>query len=69
MLRRIQISVLALLTALIIILGGFGIFIAEASSFQGIIIEAQTYDAGSQIDAVDIGPDDGRMTVAPGLPY
>ena len=69
MLRRIQISVLALITALLIILGGFGIFIAEASSFQAIIIEAQMYDAGSQIDAVDIGPDDGRMTAAPGLPY
>ena len=60
---------LALITALLIILGGFGIFIAEASSFQGIIIEAQSYDTGSQFDAVDIGPDSGRMTPAPGLPY
>ena len=69
MLLRIQNLALALLTALLIILGGFGIFIAEASSVQGIIIEAQSYDTGSQIDAVDLGSDSSRSTVAPGLPY
>ena len=60
MLRRFQTVTLALLTALLIILGGFGIFIAEAASVQGIIIEAHTYDPGVQIDAFDYSP---------GLPY
>lgn len=69
MFRRIQTLALALITALLIILGGFGIFIAEASSFQGIILEAQSYDPGVQIDAVEIGPDSGRFTASPGLPY
>ena len=69
MLRRIQTLALALITALLIILGGFGIFIAEASSFQGIIIEAQSYDTGMHYDAVNIGPDSGRSTASPGLPY
>lgn len=60
MFRKFQTLTLALLTALLIILGGFGIFIAEASSVPGIIIEAQTYDPGVQIDAFDFGS---------GLPY
>lgn len=55
MFRKIQTVTLALLTALLIILGGFGIFIAEASSVSGIIIEAQSYDPGVQIDAFDFG--------------
>ena len=60
MFRRIQTLALALLTALLIILGGFGIFIAEASSVPGIIIEAQSYDPGAPVDAFDFGS---------GLPY
>jgi hypothetical protein len=69
MLRRIQTITLALLTALLIILGGFGVFIAEASSFSGIIIEAQSYDPGTQIDAFDFGTDSSPVDLPPGLPY
>jgi hypothetical protein len=69
MLLRVQTFTLALLTALLIILGGFGIFIAEAASFQGIIIEAQTYDPGAPYDAFEFGPEDTGAASAPGLPY
>lgn len=73
MLLRIQTFTLALLTALLIIIGGVGVFIAEASSFQGIIIEAQTYDPGAPFggsyDAYDFGPEAESVITAPGLPY
>lgn len=70
MFRRIQTLMLALLTALLIILGGVGIFIAEASSISVLILDAQSsYDAGSPVDAVDLGPDDGGPVQAPGYPF
>jgi hypothetical protein len=69
MLLRIQTFTLALLTALLIIIGGFGIFIAEASSLHGIIIEAQSYDPGAPYDAFDLGPEAESGLSAPGLPY
>ena len=69
MFRRLQTFTLALLTALLIILGGLGLFIAEASSFPGIIIEAQSYDLGRPIDALDMSPDTGEVIVSPGLPF
>ena len=69
MLLRFQTLTLALLTALLIILGGFGTFIAEAASIHGIIFEAQTYDPGAPIDAFEFGPEDIGTVSAPGLPY
>lgn len=71
MFRQLQTLILALLTALLIILGGFGIFIAEASSFHGIVLEAQSYDPSSPIDAyrLDGSSVDASETYTPGLPY
>ena len=69
MLLRFQTVTLALLTALLIILGGLGLFIAEASSLPGIIMEAQSYDPGSPLDGMEIAPDSGTELSEPGLPF
>lgn len=73
MLLRIQTFTLAVLTALLIIIGGIGVFIAEASSFQGIIIEAQTYNlsapSGSAADAFDFESEAESAVDPSGLSY
>ena len=69
MLPHSQILFLALTSALLITLGIFGIFTAEASSFQLIISDVQTYGSVQPIEANDswlIDPDSYSL---PGLPY
>ena len=67
--RTTQCLFLALTAALLIILGTFGIFTAEASSFRVIISDVQTYGVVMPIDANDSGIDDPDMATIPGLPY
>jgi hypothetical protein len=55
MLPRTQCLFLALTAALLIILGTFGIFTAEASSFRIIVSEVQMYGSVMPIDANDPG--------------
>jgi hypothetical protein len=55
MLPRTQCLFLALTAALLIILGTFGIFTAEASSFRIIVSEVQMYGSVMPIDAYDPG--------------
>ena len=69
MLPRFQILFLALTTALLIILGTFGIFAAEASSFQMIVSDVQAYGSILPIDANAPGIVDPEMATIPGLPY
>ena len=51
--RTAECLFLALTAALLIVLGTFGIFSAEASSFQIIISEVQTYGSVMPLDAYD----------------
>ena len=67
--RTSQYLFLALTAALLIILGTFGIFSAEASSFRIIISDVQTYGAVMPIDANDPAAADSDMATVPGLPY
>jgi hypothetical protein len=67
--RTSQYLFLALTAALLIILGTFGIFSAEASSFRIIISDVQTYGAVMPIDANDPAAADSDMAMVPGLPY
>ena len=67
--RFSQCFYLALMAALLIIFGTFGIFTAEASSFQTIISEVHTYGAVLPIDPNDPGIVDPEMASIPGLPY
>jgi hypothetical protein len=69
MLPRFQWLFLALTAALLIILGTFGIFTAEASSFRLIISDVQTYGSVLPLDANDPGIDNPDMASIPGLPY
>jgi hypothetical protein len=69
MLPRFQLLFLALTAALLIILGTFGIFTAEASSFRMIVSDVQTYGSVMPIEANDPGLADPEMTSIPGLPY
>ena len=65
--RTSQSLFLALTAALLIILGTFGIFAAEASSFQTIVARRQTYGAVMPIDANDPSIVDSDMATIPGL--
>ena len=67
--RTTQYLFLTLTAALLIILGTFGIFTAEASSFSVIISDVQTYGAVMPIDANDPGLVDPDLATNPGLPY
>jgi hypothetical protein len=69
MLPRYQILFVALTTALLIILGIFGIFTAEASSVQMIVSEVQTYGSVMPLDANDPGLADPGLLTIPGLSY
>ena len=69
MLPRTQSLFLALTAALLIVLGTFGIFAAEASSFRVIISDVQTYGVVMPIDANDPGAAESEMATIPGLPY
>jgi hypothetical protein len=66
---RFQSLFLALLTALLIILGTVGIFSAEASSFRVLIQEAQSYDKVTPIEAYTVSPDTSATMPVPGSPY
>ena len=67
--RTSQCLFLALTAALLIILGTFGIFTAEASSFRIIVSDVQTYGAVMPIDANDPNVADPTLATIPGLPY
>lgn len=67
--RTSQCIYIALTAALLIILGTFGIFTAEAASFQTIISEVQTYGSVQPIDLNDPNIADPEMATIPGLPY
>ena len=67
--RTSQCLIFALTAALLIVLGTFGIFTAEASSFRVIISDVQTYGVVLPIDANDPGDADPEMATLPGLPY
>ena len=69
MLPRTQCIIFALTAALLIILGTFGIFTAEASSFRVIISDVQTYGAVMPIDANDPNLADPNVATIPGLSY
>ena len=70
MLPRIsQCLFIALTAALLIIFGTFGIFTAEASSFQTIISEVQTYGSVMPIDPNTPSLADPEMASTPGFPY
>lgn len=60
---------LALTAALLIILGTFGIFAAEASSFRIIVSEVQTYGSVMPLDANDPALAEPEAVTIPGLPY
>ena len=66
--RTSQYLFLALTTALLIILGTFGIFTAEAASVRIIISDIQTYGSVMPIDAYQPVLPYPEMTT-PGLPY
>lgn len=67
--RTSQCIFLALTAALLIILGTFGIFAAEASSFQIIISEVNAYGSVLPLDpnAPDLAEPD--TAAIPDLPY
>lgn len=67
--RTSQCLFIALTAALLIILGTFGIFAAEASSFRIIVSEVQTYGSVMPVDAYDPALTEPEMATAPGLPY
>ena len=67
--RTSQCLFLALTAALLIVIGTFGIFTAEASSLRVIISDVQTYGAVMPIDANDPVLTDPEMATIPGLPY
>jgi hypothetical protein len=69
MLPRFQSLFLALVMALIIILGTLGIYSAEASSFRATMHDAEVYDQFTTTNAYDDGSDDTLMVTSPGLPY
>ena len=69
MLPRTHCLFLALTAALLIVLGTFGIFTAEATSFRVIISDVQTYGAVMPIDANDPNLADPDLATIPGLPY
>lgn len=66
---RFQSLLLALVAALLVILGTFGIFTAEASSVQTIVSEVQTYGTVIPPDAAETTADDLGLISIPGLPY
>ena len=67
MLPRFQSVILALMMALLIILGTLGIYSAEASSFRTTMRDAEVRDQFTTTDAHD--PGDTFMVTSPGLPY
>ena len=69
MLPRTQCLIFALTAALLIILGTFGIFTAEASSFRVIISDVQTYGAVLPIDANDPNLTAPETATFPGFSY
>jgi hypothetical protein len=69
MLPRTQSFYLALMMALLIILGTLGIYSAQASSFRTTMRDAQVYEQLTTTNAYDDGSDDTLMVAAPGLPY
>jgi hypothetical protein len=69
MFPRFQAFFLALMVALLIILGTLGIYSAEASSFRTTMRDVQAFDQSATTDAYDFGTSDTFMVSSPGLPY
>jgi len=67
MLPRFQSTFVALMMALLIILGTLGIYSAEASTFRTTMHDAEVYDQFTTTDAYD--PGGTFMVTSPGLPY
>jgi hypothetical protein len=68
MFPRFPTILFALVVALLIIFGTFGIFSAEASSFQEILFEARS-DGAAPVDAYTPEAIDSTLPTVPGLPY
>jgi hypothetical protein len=67
--RTSQALFIALTAALLIILGTFGIFAAEASSFQVIVSEVNTYGSVLPIDPNVPDLAEPETATIPSLPY
>jgi hypothetical protein len=68
MLPRLQTLFLALMTALLLILGTMGIFSAEASTFRSTMRDAEAYDRSDSTRGYGAYADT-YMVSEPGLPY
>jgi hypothetical protein len=68
MLPRTQSIAVALVAALLIILGTISMYSVEASSARYAHREAQAVDAASSLSAVELGADPATLAV-PGMPY
>lgn len=69
MLPRFQSIFLALMMALLIVLGTLGIYSAEASGFRSTMRDVEAYDQFTWTSAYDPGASDIYMVTSPGLPY
>lgn len=69
LLPRFQPVFLALMVALLIVLGTLGIYSAEASTFRATLRDADTYDHLTTVDAYDPNASDTFMVTSPGVPY
>ena len=70
MILRTQCFILALTIALLIVLGGFGLFTAEASSIRIIVSEAHNAQAyGTPFGAPSYDADATDFVSVPGAPY
>ena len=69
MLPRFQSIVLALMMALLLVLGALGIYSAEASNLRTTMHDADAYDHLMTIDAYDPSASDTFMVISPGMAY
>ena len=68
MLPRKENRILALMAALLIVLGSLGVYAAEASAFRSTISQAEAIDANPSIVTADFG-DGPSIPVMAGGPY
>jgi hypothetical protein len=66
MLPRFHSLFLALMIALLLVVGTIGVYTAEAAAFRSTIREAQTFDQPAPVDAYDVGTDGPPMPSMPG---
>ena len=69
MLPRFQPLLLALVMALLVVLGTLGMYTAEASTFRAAIRDAQSYETAMPTHAYDLRSDDPMQTSMPGMSY